>query len=185
MATPKTSVLHAAAVGLRARRVDGPAGGVGVEAAGDVVGALGGRLAAGRVVVDRAVVGDPALLVDADTATSADFAINATNLVLSEKENGTNYNPAGASHSEFGQDADMSDIYQSEIRGLIAIEDDFTFQNRALIRGQVLVGDDIANSSGELEIEYNPEALLNPPPGFLAPYSHQRRPASAIKAVLP
>ena len=49
--------------------------------------------------------GYPSLLVDADTASNANFNIYATNRVLSEKENGTNYNPVGAPHDEFGQDA--------------------------------------------------------------------------------
>ena len=43
-----------------------------------------------------AVAGYPALLVDSDNGTSADFAILATNRALSEKENGVNYNPSGA-----------------------------------------------------------------------------------------
>jgi hypothetical protein len=131
------------------------------------------------------VAGYPALLVDANTATDADFSIRATNQSLSEKDNGVNYNPSGSPHSEFGQDADTSDIYRSEITGLIAIEDDLTFQNTPLIRGQVIVGDDIANSSGALDVEYQPDSLFNPPPGFLAPKRYERRPASATKAVLP
>lgn len=139
----------------------------------------------GPIAWQPAVAGYPALLVDADTATDADFAINATNRVLNEKENSVNFNPAGAAHDEFGQDADTYDIYRPGIRGLVAIEDDLTYQNRALIRGQVLVGDDIANSSGELEIDYQPDALLNPPPGFFAPYTYVRRPTSIQKAVLP
>jgi hypothetical protein len=127
----------------------------------------------------------PALLIDATTPENADFAINATNRALSEKENGVNYNPVGASHDEFGQDADTNDIYRSTIRGLIAVRDDLTYQNRALVRGQVLVGDEINNSSGELEVEYLQDALLNPPPGFTAPYTYVRRPGSVQKAVAP
>lgn len=132
-----------------------------------------------------AVPGYPALLVDADTATDADFSINATNQALSEKENGVNYNPVGAPHDEFGQDADTNDIYRSAIRGLIAVEDDLSYQNRALIRGQIMVGDDVTSSSGELEVEFQPDSLLNPPPGFFAPYSYYRRPGSTQKVVLP
>ena len=40
-----------------------------------------------------AVAGYPALLVDADTPANANFSINATNRVLSEKENATNLQP--------------------------------------------------------------------------------------------
>jgi hypothetical protein len=142
-------------------------------------------VAQGPISWSPAVAGYPALLVDASTATAADFTLMATNRMLSEKENGTNYNPTGAEHAEFGQDAVLNDIYQSEINGLIAIEDDLTYHNRPLIRGQVLVGDDIANSSGALEIEFRPDSLLSPPPGFVGPYQYQRRPASTAKVVLP
>jgi hypothetical protein len=45
------------------------------------------------------------------------------------------------------------------------------------------VGGDIANSSGELDVQYQPDSLLNTPPGFEAPYSYVRRPASARKVV--
>ena len=96
-----------------------------------------------------------------------------------------NYNPAGASHDEFGQDTDTNDIYRSAIRGLMAIEDDLSYQNRPLIRGQIIVGDDIANSSGELEVEYQPDSLLNPPPASGAVHvSSAARPRLA-KVVLP
>ena len=139
----------------------------------------------GPIYWSPAVAGYPALLVDADTATNANFNIYATNRVLSEKENGTNYNPVGAPHDEFGQDADTIDTYRSSIKGLIAVRNNLTFQNRALVRGEILVGGAINNSSGELEIEYQPDALLNPPPGFTAPYSYYRRTNSLQKAVAP
>lgn len=139
----------------------------------------------GPIAWQPAVAGYPALLVDADTPDNADFAINATNRGLSEKENGVNFNPAGAAHDEFGQDADTNDIYRSNIRGLVAVRDDLSFANRALVRGQVIVGDDLINSSGELEVEYLRDSLLNPPPGFTAPYTYIRRPTSVQKAVLP
>jgi hypothetical protein len=137
-----------------------------------------------------AVAGYPALLVDADVPENADFAINATNRSLSEVNNQVNFNPVGASY-EFSNplysstDSSANDIYPSEIRGLVAVRDDLTYANRTLIRGQVLVGDDISNSSGELEVNFQPDSLLNPPPGFTAPYVFQRRPVSIQKVVLP
>lgn len=139
----------------------------------------------GPISWSPAVAGYPALLVQADTASDADFSINATNRALSEKENGVNYNPTGAAHEEFGQDSDTNDIYRSAIRGIVAIQDDLVYQNRALVRGQIIVGDDVANASGELEVEYLPDSLLNPPPGFTAPYTYFRRAASVQKVVLP
>jgi hypothetical protein len=142
-------------------------------------------VAGGPISWTPAVPGYPALLVDAANAVEADFAIQATNRVLSETENGVNYNTSGAPHDEFGQDLDTNDIYRSSIRGLIAIRDDLTYANRVLIRGQILAGDDIANSSGVLEVEFQADSLLSPPPGFLAPYVYVRRPASGRKVVLP
>jgi hypothetical protein len=145
----------------------------------------GSCIANGPISWQPAIAGYPALLVDADSVDNADFSINATNRSLIEKENGVNYNPTGAAHDEFGQDVDMNDIYRCQIRGLVAVRDDLSFQNRALIRGQVIVGDDLNSSSGELEIEFLPNSLLNPPPGFTAPYSYLRREASLQKAVAP
>jgi hypothetical protein len=131
-----------------------------------------------------AVAGYPALLVDSDSGTSADFAIYATNRALSEKENSINYNPTGVPHDEFGTDSDSNDIYRSSIHGLIAVRHDLTYQNRSLIRGQVIVGNNITSSSGELEVEYQPDSLLNPPSGFWS-YTYQRRANSTQKVVLP
>jgi hypothetical protein len=139
----------------------------------------------GPISWSPAVAGYPALLVDADTATDADFTINATNRTLNERENGVNFNPAGAAHEEFGQDGDTNDIYRSAIRGLVAVRDDLLYQNRAFVRGEVIVGDDVNNPTGELEVEFLPDSLLNPPPGFTAPYTYIRRPTSMQKAVLP
>jgi hypothetical protein len=137
-----------------------------------------------------AVAGYPALLVDADTATDANFSIRATNRSLNEADLDVNFNPAGAPY-EFNNwnasstDSSLNDIYPSEIRGLVVIRNDLSYQNRPYIRGQVIVGGDITNSSGELEVDYQPDSLLNPPPGFLAPYSYARRPYSVRKVVLP
>jgi hypothetical protein len=131
-----------------------------------------------------AVAGYPALLVDADSPTTADFAIYATNRALSEKENNQNYNQSGAPHDEFGTDADYNDIYRSQIRGLIAVRHDLTYQNRALIRGQIIVGNNLTATAGELEVDYLPDSLLNPPSGFWS-YSYSRRTNSTQKVVLP
>jgi hypothetical protein len=145
----------------------------------------GSCVADGPINWSPAVAGYPALLVDADNPVDADFSLNATNRALSEKENAVNYNPAGAAHEDFGQDSDTNDIYRSAIRGLIAVRDDLTYQNRTLVRGQVIAGDDLNNPSGELEVEFLPDSLLNPPPGFTAPYTYIRRSASVAKAVAP
>jgi hypothetical protein len=137
-----------------------------------------------------AVTGYPALLVNADSPANANFSLRATNRVLNEAELDVNYNPTGAPYDFANSlcnptDTAPNDIYPSEIRGLIVIKNDLTYQNNPVIRGQVIVGGDLSNSSGTLDVEYQPDSLLNPPPGFWAPYSYVRRPASARKVVLP
>ncbi len=145
----------------------------------------GSSIAYGPIHWSPAVAGYPALLVDADDPSAADFAIRASRWPLSETDQSTNFNPASTPHGDFGADTDTNDIYESVIQGLVAIEGDLTYYGSPLVRGQILVGGNVGNSSGQLEVEYKRDALLNPPPGFLGPYSHLRRPASIQKAVLP
>jgi hypothetical protein len=146
----------------------------------------GSSIGSGPIEWSPAVAGYPALLVDADDPSTLQFNVRATNRVLSEAEQLVNFNPAGAAHKQFGSDTnELNDIYPSVIRGLVAVEGDFTFQNRPYLLGQLLVGRSITNSNGELDVQYQADSLLNPPPGFLAPYTHSRRPGSVQKAVLP
>jgi hypothetical protein len=150
----------------------------------------GSGISDGPIHWTPAVAGYPALLVDAADPSSAQFHINSTHRVLSEVEQQVNFNPVGAPHDQLGSDAapptvPLDDIYPSMIRGMVAIEGDFAFENRPFVLGQLLVGGDIANSSGELDVAYQSDSLLNPPPGFLAPYTHWRRPGSVQKTVLP
>jgi hypothetical protein len=146
----------------------------------------GSCIADGPIHMSPAVSGYPALLVDGDSSPG-NFTISATKRALSEMENDTNYHPAGAAVSEFDstQAGAKNDIYPAEIGGLIAIEGNLVYQNTPLIRGQVMVGGNLSNSSGTVDIQYQPESLLNPPPGFWAPYLYVRRPISGKKSVLP
>jgi hypothetical protein len=145
----------------------------------------GSSVGPGPVRWSPVVAGYPALLVDADIAVTADITIATGSRPLNETENAFNYNPAGASSDDFGQDADLLDIYPSEIQGLVVVRDDLTFQNNALVRGQVITGDDVRATSGALEVDYRPDALFNPPPGFTAAPSVVGRPVSIRKVVLP
>jgi hypothetical protein len=145
----------------------------------------GSCIGAGPIHWSPAVAGYPALLVHADTASNANFTIQATNRGLSETENGVNYNPTGAPSDDFGQDTNTQDIYPSEIRGLVAVENNLTYQNNGLIRGALVVGNDLTSTSGTLEVAYQPDSLLNPPPGFNSANVYLRRPASAKKTVSP
>ncbi len=126
-------------------------------------------IADGPINWTPAVAGYPALLVEADDPSTLQFYIRATNRVLSEAEQLVNFNPAGAPHEQFGSDTnELNDIYPTVIRGLVAVEGDFAFQNQPRLLGQLLVGRSIMNSNGELDVEYQADSLLNPPPGFLA-----------------
>jgi hypothetical protein len=145
----------------------------------------GSTIGPGPVHWSPAVAGYPALLVDADVASTADITIATGNHALGETENCINFNPSGASSDLFGQDTDEFDIYPSEIQGLVVVRDDLTFQNNALVRGQVITGDDVRATSGGLEVVYRPDALFNPPPGFTATPTVVGRPDSMRKAVLP
>jgi hypothetical protein len=139
----------------------------------------------GPVRWSPAVAGYPALLVHADTASNANICIEPTNRVLSETENGVNYNPAGAPSDDLGQNTTMTDIYPSEISGLIVVENNLTYLNNGLVRGSVVVGNDITSTGGSLELSFRPESLLNPPPGFAGITTYVRRASSAQKAVSP
>lgn len=142
-------------------------------------------IGAGPINWSPAVAGYPALLVHADNASNANFTIQATNRVLSERENGMSFNPAGAPSDDFGQDSDTNEIYPSEIRGMVVVENNLTYLNNGLVRGALVVGNDLTSTSGSLEVAYQPDSLLNPPPGFNSANVYLRRPASAKKTVSP
>src|SRR5262249_22250798 len=118
----------------------------------------GSGVGGGPIHWSPAVAGYPALLVHADTSTNANFTILATNRALSESENGVDFNPTGAPSDEFGQDADTNDIYTSEIRGLVAVENNLTYANNGLLRGALVVGNDLTSTSGALEVNYAPDS---------------------------
>jgi hypothetical protein len=115
----------------------------------------------------------------------------ATDARLREVENLVNYNRSGVPHRTFGIDdwndgvvaAEVND-YDSEIRGLIGISGNVTYQFSPPIRGKVLVGGSVA---GTPAFEYRPDSLLSPPPplGGFYTYRYDRRPASTRKVVLP
>ena len=102
------------------------------------------------------------------------------------RENDVNYNPGRRRTTTFG----TGHRYERHLplrqsRAWSPSADDLTYQNRPLVRGQVIVGDDIANSSGTLEVDFQPDSLLNPPPGFWAPTrTRAARPRPASRAAV-
>jgi Tfp pilus assembly protein PilX len=147
----------------------------------------GSCIGPGPINWSPATPGYPALLVEDNigSADDADITIAASNRSLSEAEDGFNYNPSGMSHESFGTDSDTNDIYPSEIQGLVVVEDDVTFQNNSLVRGAVIAGDAISATSGVLEVDFRPDSLFSPPPGFTGTSSQVGRPLSIRKAVVP
>ncbi len=147
----------------------------------------GSCIGPGPINWSPATPGYPALLVEDNigSADDADITIAASNRSLSEAEDGINYNPSGMSHESFGTDSDTNDTYPSEIQGLVVVEDDVTFQNNSLVRGAVIAGDAISASSGGLEVDFRPDSLFSPPPGFTGTTSQVGRPLSIRKAVVP
>jgi hypothetical protein len=125
----------------------------------------GSSIGAGPNYMSPAKPTEPVLLVEGN------FAIRATNRVLSEAENGVDYNLDTIVPNH---------IYPSEIHGLVAVSGDLTFENSPKIQGELIVGGSV---TGAVDVDYQPDLLLSPPPGFYN-YRYDRRPGSARKAVI-
>ena len=141
----------------------------------------GSCIANGPINWSPAVAGYPALLVDADNAAMPTSRSTPRTACSAKRRTASTSIPAGAAHEDFGQDADTNDIYRSVIRGLVAVRGRLDVPKP---RRHPRPGDRrrrLNNSSGELEVEFQPDSLLNPPPGFLAPYTYIRRTSLGAK----
>jgi hypothetical protein len=149
------------------------------------------RIENGPLVMSPFQAGYPALLVNGN------FTIKLNNRALGETENSSseqgiaaNFNPTGMPY-DFGfssaarEDSDVNDIYPSEIGGLVAVSGNLAYSGSPRISGPAIVGGSLNNNGGTLRVEYQPESLLSPPPGFTTPYKYFRREASLQKAVAP
>lgn len=143
----------------------------------------GSVIGPGAVSFSPARPGYPALLVDADSAASADINLAMSNRMLSEAEDSVNYNLAGVPHGSLGTDSDFNDTFPSEIQGLVVVESDVAFQNNVLVHGSVIAGGNVTSTGGSLEVNYRPDALYAPPPGFTGAWKAITRPLSARKVV--
>jgi hypothetical protein len=102
----------------------------------------------------------PVLLVEGNLTiqcTSADTQ-------LSESSNAVNYNPTGAPY-EGVSDADTTDVYPNEIRGLVHVQGSVMLQETARIVGTVLC-DGAAGMGGTNTIIHDPGLYAVPPTGF-------------------
>jgi Tfp pilus assembly protein PilX len=106
----------------------------------------------------------PALIVDGNAVFQYD-----SNTRLSETTLATNFNPAGAPF-EGSEDADMADVYPSELRGLVHVTGTVRLTNTAMVRGCLLCcpanTTDALVCDGTNEIVYNSALSTNPPQGY-------------------
>lgn len=145
------------------------------------------RIDYGPIHISSHIPGYPALLVNGN------FAVRATSSLLSEPDNGVNYNPPGGVgtpgvvHKIHQTDEDPDDVYDdSGIQGLVAVFGTLTYKYTPQIWGRVIVGGNggVPLNLGTPTVTYVPDSLLNPPPPFYA-YRYDRRPNSTRKVVLP
>ena len=87
-----------------------------------------------------------------------DLRYRSSGEVLSEAEQNTNFNPAGAEY--LGQaDTDKSDEYPSEIRGLVFVTRNLDWSKNGLVRGAVLC---LNETSGAVNIDGHPRIIYDP-----------------------
>ncbi len=101
---------------------------------------------------------------------------------LDEGVEGHNFNPVGAPYNSQA-DADQSDTYLSEIRGLVHVLGDLKFTKPQVIRG-VVICEGSVSVGGDPKIIHDPSIAANPPEGYtdpdgdliIVPGSWQRKP---------
>ena len=107
-----------------------------------------------NVFFEPARPGHPAIVVKGNL----DLRYRSSGEVLSEAEQNTNFNPAGAEY--LGQaDTDKSDEYPSEIRGLVFVTRNLDWSKNGLVRGAVLC---LNETSGAVNIDGHPRIIYDP-----------------------
>ncbi len=107
---------------------------------------------------EPAKTGYPAILAQGDV----NFYMNSGD--LSESSAGVNFNPAGTPY-EGNTDYDTNDSYPTIIKGIVYAGDDMSTHWNCNFKGTIIAADDISGYE-DLKIEYDPEIMENPPPGF-------------------
>ncbi|MFN0132188.1 MAG: hypothetical protein ACKVW3_06610 [Phycisphaerales bacterium] len=119
---------------------------------------------ADRVFMHPARADYPGLLVEGDLVLEYESA--ATN--LSEATVGVNFNPAGAPYQGVS-DADLTDTYPSEVRGLIHATGAIELTATATIRGVILsslTGGTAVTVNGNCQLFHDATIAQNPPMGY-------------------
>lgn len=107
---------------------------------------------------------------------------------LSESSEGVNFNPAGAPYGGV-EDADQTDTYPSEIRGLVHCTGTLAWEQDGRVvgcvvseSGQLLTAVDL---KGNNEITYNPKIVERPPMGYSTTPLMTPRPGTWTQVILP
>lgn len=107
-----------------------------------------------RVFIHPHRVDQPTLIVNGD----AEFIYESDNTVLSETVTLTNFNPAGAPYNGIWN-ALPTDVYPSEVQGLVHVLGKLSMKQTARIRGAVLTE---GNKADAIKIEDTPELIYTP-----------------------
>jgi hypothetical protein len=114
----------------------------------------------GRVLLQPARSDFPALIVNGNLALN----YSSTSTTLSESDQSTNYNPAGAPYLGVA-DSDTADQYPSEIQGLVHVTGTLDFSKDSLVRGVVIcesaASSDAVECHDSAEIVYDSRLYLN------------------------
>jgi len=102
----------------------------------------------------------PVLIVDGDV----EMKHNSATLDLSESVCATNFNPPTAPY-EGESDADQSDSYPNEVRGLVHVKDDALIAETARFRGTIICEGDL-DFEGNSQIIYDSTIYQDPPVGY-------------------
>jgi hypothetical protein len=101
----------------------------------------------------------PVLIVDGNLTVNCD-----SSLFLSEADEGRNFNPATSLFQGSG-DLDTTDVYPSEIWGLVHVTGNVTFVEPTRIVGMMLVDGEV-RISDQAVIQADPTIFFSPPTGY-------------------
>lgn len=122
----------------------------------------------------------PALLIQGDAVLRLRTGLNA----LEESESPPmNLNPSAAPY-QGASDSDQTDLYPSELRGLIYVNGNVLFSMDSIIRGTLICTGNVAVQT-LAGVIHDPNVPANPPAGFLEGKGMQIVPGSWERSVLP
>ena len=110
---------------------------------------------------EPAISNYPALLVK-----DGNLRLDTTTAVLDEAARGVNFNSPGSPY-QGSTDADRTDTYPSQIKGIIYSSGKIYIGGTPTINGVLITGGDLPVYSGHsLTVTHDPQYITNAPPGF-------------------